>query len=51
MREQDISAALQQQVLDAMQGVTPLNITGSSSKFFLGHTAQASWNMIRGNWC
>jgi glycolate oxidase FAD binding subunit len=41
MAEQDISAALQQQVLDAIQGATPLNITGSSSKNFLGHTAQA----------
>ena len=36
MREQDISAALQQQVLDAAQDRTPLNICGSGSKSFLG---------------
>jgi glycolate oxidase FAD binding subunit len=34
----DISAALQQQVLDALQDATPLDIVGGSSKSFLGHT-------------
>jgi glycolate oxidase FAD binding subunit len=34
----DISAALQQQVLDALQDTIPLTIAGSGSKSFLGHT-------------
>ena len=33
----DISAALQQQVMDALQDATPLDIVGSGSKSFLGH--------------
>jgi len=37
----DLSTALQQQVLDAFQNGTPLNISGSGSKAFLG-------NAIRG---
>jgi len=44
MSEQDISAALQQQVLNALNNETPLNICGSGSKSFLGnvnHSAQA----------
>ena len=45
MTEQDISAVLQQQVLDAFQSETPLNITGGGSKTFLGRaTAQAQPN-------
>jgi len=39
MDEQDISLALQQQVLDAFQNKTPLAITGGGSKSFLGRTA------------
>lgn len=35
--DSDISAALQQQVLDALQDATPLDIAGSGSKSFLGH--------------
>jgi glycolate oxidase FAD binding subunit len=37
MNAQDIGTALQQQVLDALNNGTPLNITGSGSKAFLGH--------------
>lgn len=37
MRDSDISSDLQQQVLDAFQISTPLNITGGGSKPFLGH--------------
>jgi glycolate dehydrogenase FAD-binding subunit len=33
----DISAALQQQVMDALQDATPLSIVGGDSKSFLGH--------------
>ncbi|HTN93418.1 MAG TPA: glycolate oxidase subunit GlcE [Gallionella sp.] len=33
----DISAALKQQVMDALQDATPLDILGSGSKSFLGH--------------
>jgi glycolate oxidase FAD binding subunit len=40
MSEQDISTALQQQVLDAYNDGTPLAITGSGSKAFLGHAAE-----------
>lgn len=36
MIEQDISAALQQQVLHALQNEIPLNISGGRSKAFLG---------------
>ncbi|MGC2456860.1 MAG: glycolate oxidase subunit GlcE [Gallionellaceae bacterium] len=41
MHYRDISAALQQQVLDALQDATPLDITGGDSKSFLGHTSHA----------
>ena len=37
MRDSDISSELQQQVLDAFQNSTPLNISGGGSKAFLGH--------------
>ncbi|HEY6095357.1 MAG TPA: glycolate oxidase subunit GlcE [Gallionellaceae bacterium] len=37
---QDISAALQQQVLDALNTGTPLHIRGSGSKSFLGNATQ-----------
>ncbi|MEO6974648.1 MAG: glycolate oxidase subunit GlcE [Gallionella sp.] len=40
MSETDNSAALQQQVLDAFQNTTPLNIYGSGSKAFLGNAVQ-----------
>jgi glycolate oxidase FAD binding subunit len=40
MIEQDIGAALQQQVLHALQNDTPLNIVGSGSKAFLGHATE-----------
>jgi glycolate oxidase FAD binding subunit len=36
----DISSVLQQQVLDAFHGKTPLNISGSGSKAFLGNPGQ-----------
>ena len=36
----DMSAALQQQVQQAIRTRTPLNICGGNSKFFLGRTAQ-----------
>jgi glycolate oxidase FAD binding subunit len=36
----DISTALQQQVTDAFHSETPLNITGSGSKSFLGNPGQ-----------
>ena len=39
MNSQDLSMALQQQVLDAHRNATPLNISGSGSKAFLGHNA------------
>lgn len=39
MGEQDLSATLQQQVMDALQDATPLNITGGGSKAFLGNSA------------
>jgi glycolate oxidase FAD binding subunit len=42
MSEQDLSAALQQQVLNALQNETPLNICGSGSKTFLGNAHQIS---------
>jgi glycolate oxidase FAD binding subunit len=37
----DISAALQQQVLDALQDAAPLDIAGSGSKSFLGRITNA----------
>ena len=40
MNAQDIGAALQQQVLDAFHSETPLNISGGSSKAFLGKASQ-----------
>jgi glycolate oxidase FAD binding subunit len=40
MSETDNSAALQQQVLNAFQDDTPLNICGSGSKAFLGNQIQ-----------
>ncbi len=40
MRDSDISSELQQQVLDAFHNETPLNITGSGSKTFLGRISQ-----------
>ena len=36
----DHSAALQQQVMDAVQNASPLNITGGGSKHFLGHARE-----------
>jgi glycolate oxidase FAD binding subunit len=36
--DSDISAALQQQVMDALQDATPLDIACGGSKSFLGHT-------------
>jgi glycolate oxidase FAD binding subunit len=41
MREQDISAALQHQVLASFQKTTPLHICGSGSKSFLGRSENA----------
>jgi glycolate oxidase FAD binding subunit len=41
MSDSDISSELQQQVLDAFHNATPLNITGSGSKSFLGHATHA----------
>jgi glycolate oxidase FAD binding subunit len=40
MSDSDISSELQQQVLDAFQKSTPLNIAGSGSKAFLGNASQ-----------
>jgi glycolate oxidase FAD binding subunit len=40
MSGQDISAALHQQVLDALPNATPLNITGGGSKSFLTRATQ-----------
>ncbi len=40
MRDSDISSELQQQVLDAFHNETPLNISGGSSKAFLGRASQ-----------
>ena len=40
IRESDISVELQQQVLDAFHNETPLNISGSGSKAFLGNPVQ-----------
>ncbi len=40
MSDADDSVALQQQVLDAFQNGTPLNISGSGSKTFLGNVVQ-----------
>jgi len=37
MSDADISAALQQQVMDALRDATPLDIAGGGSKSFLGH--------------
>ena len=42
MSEQDISAALQQQVQGAYNSGTPLNISGSGSKAFLGNKIQGT---------
>jgi len=42
MSDQDISAALQQQVLKALQNETPLDIRGSGSKTFLGNASPAT---------
>ena len=39
MRDSDISSELQRQVLDAFHSETPLNISGSGSKSFLGRAA------------
>lgn len=41
MAKQDISAALQQQVTDALQDATPVDIIGSGSKSFLDHATGA----------
>lgn len=41
MSEQDISTALQQQVMDASHHATPLTISGSGSKSFLGRNSDA----------
>lgn len=40
MFDSDISSELQQQVMDALQNETPLNISGGGSKAFLGHASQ-----------
>ena len=40
MSDTDISAELQQQVLDAFRNATPLKISGGGSKAFLGNPAQ-----------
>lgn len=40
MEERDISAALQQQILDAIATRSPLNICGNNTKSFLGHAAR-----------
>ena len=40
MSGQDMAAALQQQVLDALHDETPLNISGGGSKMFLGRASQ-----------
>lgn len=40
--DQDISAALQQQVVDAINTQTPLNICGNNTKSFLGRAAQGT---------
>jgi glycolate oxidase FAD binding subunit len=41
MDDRDISAALQQQVLDALQDASQLDIVGGGSKYFLGHAGHA----------
>jgi len=51
MNEKNISAALQQQVSDALYDATPLDIVGGSSKSFLGrktNAMQIDMNMHRG---
>jgi glycolate oxidase FAD binding subunit len=40
MSDTDLSMELQQQVLDAFQNGTPLSISGSGSKAFLGHASR-----------
>lgn len=40
MADMDKSAALQQQILDAISTRTPLNICGNNTKSFLGHVVQ-----------
>jgi len=42
MSEPDLSAALQQQVLNALQNETPLNIRGGGSKTFLGNASRTT---------
>lgn len=42
MTDMDSSAALQQQVVDAINAGTPLNICGNNTKSFLGHGAQGT---------
>ena len=49
MSEQDISVALQQQVLDAFHNEAPLNISGSGSKAFLGNKIQGTSIDITGH--
>ena len=46
MNKLDLSTALQQQVLDALQNETPLNIGGSGGKTFLGNSVDASAQQI-----
>jgi glycolate oxidase FAD binding subunit len=41
MSDSDISAALQQQVMNALQDATPIDIAGGGSKSFLGHASHA----------
>jgi glycolate oxidase FAD binding subunit len=41
MNSTDISTALQQQVLDALQDASPLDIVGGGSKYFLGRAGHA----------
>jgi glycolate dehydrogenase FAD-binding subunit len=51
MDDRDISAALQQQVIDAQQDATPLDIVGGGSKSFLGragHEMQIDVSAHRG---
>lgn len=51
MRDSDICAALQQQVMDALQDATPLDIAGGGSKSFLGrarHEMQIDVSSHRG---
>jgi glycolate oxidase FAD binding subunit len=45
----DISSVLQQHVLDAFHGKTPLNISGSGSKSFLGNPGQGQALNVTGH--